>query len=134
MKSKYTIDLFDEKDIKNSQSYFPDEYNQYETETAGFVPLEVKMKQFEQNGLIAQFQVQDFDSHDYRDMYLNPDFNITPEDDLEEVQEKIAMQREFINNLKKSKVGSLEQTANLPSGSAAASEKKQDEAKEEVNE
>lgn len=106
MKSKYSIDLFDEKDLKNSMSEFEEKNNKYITETAGFVPLEVKLAQFEQNGLRAQFQVQDFDSNDYRDMYLNPDFNITPEDDFEDVEEKLQMQREFIDKLKKSKASS----------------------------
>lgn len=77
--------------------------NEYITETAGFIPLEVKLKQFEQNGLIAQFSVQDFDSHDYRDIYLNPDFNPTPEDDFEDIQEKLAARNTFIEELKNAK-------------------------------
>lgn len=77
--------------------------NDYITETAGFVPLEVKLRQFEQNGLIAQFQVSDFDSNDYREMYLNPDYNITPEDDFEDVEEKIRARNEFIEQYKKAK-------------------------------
>lgn len=77
--------------------------NEYITETAGFVPLEVKMRQFEQNGIVAQFQVSDFDSNDYRDIYLNPDFNICPEDDFEDIQEKLAARNEYIEQLKKSK-------------------------------
>lgn len=81
--------------------------NEYITETAGFIPLEVKLKQFEQNGLIAQFSAQDFDSHDYRDIYLNPDFNPTPEDDFEDIQEKIAARHEFIEKLKMSKNAAL---------------------------
>lgn len=79
------------------------ENNEYICETAGFVPLEVKMRQFEQNGIIAQFQVSDFDSNDYRDIYLNPDFNIYPDDDLEDVQEKLEARKQYIDELKKSK-------------------------------
>lgn len=126
MKSKYSIDLFDEKDLKNSMSVFDEENNKYITETAGFVPLEVKLKQFEQNGLIAQFQVKDFDSNDYRDMYLNPDFNITPEDDFEEVEEKVLMQREFIEKLKKAK--SNGQNAKAGTEEPETSEKKEETA------
>ena len=70
--------------------------NEYITETAGFVPLEVKLKQFEQNGLRAQFNESEFTSSDYRDMYLNPDFEIYPGDELEEVQEKVELQRKYI--------------------------------------
>lgn len=112
------------KDVEACKSTFP-ENNEYITETAGFIPLEVKMKQFETNGLVAQFMVSDFDSHDYRDIYLNPDFNITPEDDLEDIQEKLAAQREYAEEIKKSKVGSFEKTADSASDSAAA-EKKED--------
>lgn len=78
--------------------------NEYITETAGFIPLEVKLKQFEQNGLIAQFQAGDFTSHDYREMYLTPDFDITPEDDFEDVQEKMELHRQFIEKYKKEKL------------------------------
>lgn len=77
--------------------------NEYITESAGFIPLEVKLKQFEQNGLIAQFNQSDFTSHDLREMYLNPDFDITPEDDLEDVEEKIKARNEFIEQYKKAK-------------------------------
>lgn len=79
------------------------ENNEYITETAGFIPLEVKLKQFEQNGMIAQFQAGDFTSNDYREMYLNPDFDISPEDDFEDVQEKLELQRQFIEKYKAAK-------------------------------
>lgn len=77
--------------------------NEYITETAGFIPLEVKMKQFEQNGIIAQFKVDDFTSSDYRDIYLTPDFDISPEDDLEDIQEKINARNSYIQELKMAK-------------------------------
>lgn len=77
--------------------------NEYIVETAGFVPLEVKMKQFEQNGLVAQFLTSDFDSNDYRNIYLNPDFNISPEDDLEDIQEKLEAQKAYAEEIKKAK-------------------------------
>lgn len=90
------------KDVEACKAKFEDN-NDYIVETAGFVPLEVKMKQFEQNGFIAQFLVSDFDSNDYRNIYLNPDFNITPEDDLEDIQEKLAAQRSYAEEIKKAK-------------------------------
>ena len=52
-----SIETFDEKQKLEFMSVFPEEDNKYITETAGFIPLEVKMKQFEQNGLIAQYTV-----------------------------------------------------------------------------
>lgn len=69
------------------------------TETAGFVPLEVRMRQMEQNGYVAQFKSSDFTSSDYRDIWLNPDFEILPGDDIEEVARKTALRQEFIKDL-----------------------------------
>lgn len=90
------------KDVEACKATFP-ENNEYITETAGFIPLEVKMKQFETNGLVAQFLTSDFDSNDYRDIYLNPDFNISPEDDLEDIQEKLSAQRQYAEKIKQAK-------------------------------
>lgn len=100
--TKYKIDTLSETEIKALGADLK-ENNEYITETAGFIPLEVKLKQFETNGLIAQFMTADFDSNDYRDIYLNPDFNISPEDDFEDIQEKIAMQREYAEKIKYAK-------------------------------
>lgn len=71
------------------------EKNLYQVETAGFIPLSVKMERFIQQGIIAQFSSSDFDSHDYKDMYLNPDCQILPGDDLEEIQQKLEMQQQI---------------------------------------
>lgn len=81
--------------------------NELIVETAGFVPLEVKLKRFEQNGMIAQFNASEFTSSDLREMYLNPEFDITPEDDIEEVEEKLIAQRNFIINLQKKKTSEI---------------------------
>lgn len=98
-KMKYKYDYMTSDEVKALANPL-NEHNEYICETAGFVPLEVKMKQFEQNGLIAQFQVSDFTSNDYRDIYLNPDFQITPEDELEEIQEKLNARNEYIQKIK----------------------------------
>lgn len=103
---KYETDILDIKQIEALGANLKDG-NNYITETAGFIPLEVKLKQFEQNGLIAQFQVGDFTSSDYRDIYLNPDFAISPEDDLEDIQEKIEARNIYVEQLKKTKSNGL---------------------------
>lgn len=82
------------------------EDNSYITETAGFVPLEVKFKRFEQAGQVMQFSVSEFTSSDLRSIYLNPDFDITPEDDYEEIQEKLIARNEYILQLQKLKAKS----------------------------
>lgn len=113
--------------------------NELIVETAGFEPLEVKIKRLEQNGIVAALNKSDFTSSDLREMWLNPDFEITPEDDIEDVYEKLNGLREYQEEIKKkvyernSKVGSSERTANSASGSAAA-DTKESQAAEPVEE
>ena len=71
----------------------PAEGNEYIVESAGFVPLSVKFKQFEQNGYIAKFNVDDFDSSDYNSLYQD-DVLIGPDDDEFDVADKIALFKE----------------------------------------
>lgn len=68
-------------------------------DTKGFVPLEVKFKQLEEAGLQAQFNVSDLDSSQIRQVFLNPDFEITPDDDLEDIQEKLYQRELFKQQL-----------------------------------
>lgn len=105
--------------------------NDYICETAGFVPLEVKFKKFEINGLTLMQQRRMLNSSDYREMYLNPDFDISIDDDPEDIIDKMEALRNHIEDVKKRaaerKVGSFEETANSPSGSAAAKKKESEE-------
>lgn len=88
----YTFD--DSKtDIWITKDGKPAEGNEYIVETAGFVPLAVKFKQFEQNGYIAKFNVDDFDSSDYNSLYQD-DVLIGPDDDEFDVADKIALFKE----------------------------------------
>lgn len=106
--------------------------NECITETAGFIPLEVKMKQFEQNGIIAQFKVDDFTSSDYRDMYLTPDFDISPEDDLEDIQEKLDARNQFIEKIKAAKsIGQNEKAGTEEAEKKAAKADKSSAAEEQ---
>lgn len=71
------------------------DHNEKIVETAGFIPLDVKFKRFEQNGLIAQFNTSEFTSNDFRNLYANPDFEIYPDDEFEEIEEKIAAYNDY---------------------------------------
>ena len=51
------------------------EYNEI-TETAGYLPLEVRLKQLEQQGYIAKFKREEFDSDEISELWTNPDFEI----------------------------------------------------------
>lgn len=76
-------------------------WNEEIVETAGFIPLEVRIKQMEQAGFRAQFFESEFTSKDVTDMYLNhPEFDITAEDDIEEAMEKIEAREAWINKVK----------------------------------
>lgn len=91
--------VFDQIELKKEPE--PEGWNENIVETAGYVPLAVKFKQMEQAGIRAQFFASEFDSKDVRDMYLNhPEFDLTPEDDLEEAMEKIQLRQAYINQVK----------------------------------
>lgn len=98
----YEIEHMSPKQCEAVKSVFTEENNPDICETAGFEPLEVKIKRMEQNGLVAQLTHSMFTSHDLRDIYLNhPDFDITPEDDEEEIYEKIQARNEYIEKLQR---------------------------------
>ena len=71
------------------------EHNDDLCDTAGFVPLAVRMQRMIESGHIAQFTEDDFDINDYRQMYLSPEMKITPEDDLEDIQSKLELRRQY---------------------------------------
>lgn len=75
-------------------------WNEQVTETAGFVPLEVRMKQMEQAGLLQQAMLQDVTADDLREAWLTSDFEISPDDELEEVFAKDRARREFLETIK----------------------------------
>lgn len=72
-------------------------------ETAGFIPLAVRFKQMEQAGYRARFNESEFSSRDITDMYLNhPEYDIQPDDDFEEAQEKFELRQAYIKEIQKS--------------------------------
>lgn len=129
-KTIYELDCLDKKEVEALGADLS-KNNEYVTETAGFVPLQVKLKQFEQNGLVAQFSTAEFDSNDYRDIYLNPDFNIYPDDDIEDVNDKLAARQKFILELQEKKAEKAASVANT--AAAAAGSQKKDNQPEEKN-
>lgn len=88
------------EELKKVDVSEPEGWNEDIVETAGFVPLAVRFKQLEQNGYVAQFKRSDFDSQDMRDIWFNPDFEILPGDDLEEVEAKVRARNEFIDAIR----------------------------------
>ena len=75
---KIVMDSFTNEDVKKLSADLSQE-NDYIVETAGFVPLQVKFKRFEEQGTILQFQSSEFTASDLRQLYLSPDTEIYPE-------------------------------------------------------
>lgn len=90
--------------------------NEYITETAGFVPLDVKLRRFQEAGQLMQFHNAEFTSADMREAYFSPDFEINPEDDFEEIQEKLQARQKFLAEIKAAKSNGV----NEPPEAAAA--------------
>ena len=72
---RFSIEVLDPKQIE-ALSKDVLMHNEYICETAGFEPLEVRLKRFEQQGLLRQVQRSDITSADLREMYLNPDHHL----------------------------------------------------------
>lgn len=81
---KYTIDRL----AKIEGVSFSD--TPYKVDTAGFEPLDCKIKRFILSGQIAQFSKSMFDSNDYKEMMSAvPDVVADDFDDIEEVKAKV---------------------------------------------
>ena len=62
----------------------------YKVDTAGFEPLDCKIKRFMLSGEIAQFSKSMFDSNDYKEMMSSiPDVVTDEFDDIEETKAKV---------------------------------------------
>lgn len=69
------------------------------TETAGYLPLDVRLKQLEQQGYIAKFKAEEFDSDEISELWTRPEFEILPTDELEDIQEKLSLRRAYLQDL-----------------------------------
>lgn len=123
--------VFDQIELKKEPE--PDGWNENIVETAGFIPLAVKFKQMEQAGIRAQFFASEFNSKDVKDMYLNhPEFDLTPEDDIEDAMEKIALRQAYINQVKaEAKKRNLEAQREEKAGESVAKASEKETASEE---
>lgn len=96
----HSIQHFDWNELPEREKLIADapwhsEENAYITETAGFIPLPVKFKRFIENGLVAQFRESDFTSSDWRTLYADdPDLDIFPSDEFDEVQSKLELREQ----------------------------------------
>lgn len=107
--------------------------NDYICETAGFVPLEVKFKRFELAGQAAVLNASEFTSQDIRDLYLNPDFDIYPDDDLDEIETKMIALRKHQQEIISKVALRSEATRQAVSATAIKEESQTSEPKDEVD-
>lgn len=134
MKVKYyDSESFSFDDSLNSQWITKDgkpaEGNDYVIETAGFVPLSVKFKQFEQNGYIARFNVDDFDSSDYNSLYAD-DVLIGPDDDQFDVADKIELFKQRKLELLQKKLAETNETKQSVAERSEVSQASKDKSEE----
>lgn len=91
----------------------PDGFRDIETsdvnicETAGFVDLETRFKRLEQNGFVAHFFEQQFDTSEMRDIFLGDETEIYADDDEETVAQKLVLQEKLKQKYLQSKLADL---------------------------
>lgn len=87
----YKIFKFSKDDVIKRSSVIPEEENKVIVETAGFVPLDVRFKQMEQNGILARLNAEEFSLsiEDLRQLYFGENTEINQYDELEDIQEKL---------------------------------------------
>ncbi len=82
------------------------ENNDYLVETAGFVPLSVRFKQFTENGIISRLRAEQYDTDlpisELENAFQMSEFDINDDDDIFTATEKITARNNYIAKLKKS--------------------------------
>lgn len=80
--------------------------NIYQVETAGFVPLSVRFKQFTENGIISRLRAEQYDTDlpisELENAFQMSEFDINDDDDIFTATDKINARKNYIAELKKS--------------------------------
>lgn len=80
--------------------------NDYLVETAGFVPLSVRFKQFIENGIISRLRAEQYDTDlpvsELENAFRMSEFEINDDDDIFIATDKINARKKYIADLKKS--------------------------------
>lgn len=111
--------------------------NDYIVETAGFVPLSVRFKQFTENGVVSRLRAEQYDTDlpvsELENAFKMSEFDVNDDDDIFTATDKINARRNYIAELKKSYSGA---PALKEAGSAGnnSTEKEADNVQEPVNE
>lgn len=94
----YTLNS--QKELAASILVADEHYSDIVTETAGFVPLEVRFQKLIENGIKLQLNAKEFDSVDMRKLYLDDEFRVEPDDELEDIQVKLDKRAAFLADFK----------------------------------
>lgn len=126
---KYMIDRLDKTECVS----FKD--TPYKVDTAGFEPLDCKIKRFMLSGEIAQFSKSMFDSNDYKEMMSAiPDIVTGEFDDIEETKEKVralVAKRNEIYARKMAAIAAEQKDDRVPSNDTVKTEKTEEKTTEE---
>lgn len=80
--------------------------NDYQVETAGFVPLSVRFKHFIENGIVSRLRSEQYDTDlpisELENAFKMSEFDINDDDDIFTATEKINARKNYIAELKKS--------------------------------
>ena len=75
------------------------EDNIYQVETAGFVPLSVRFKQFSENGIVSRLRSEQYDTDlpisEFEKAFQMSEFDINDDDDIFTATEKINARNQF---------------------------------------
>lgn len=97
----FSLPIGNDAKKRNSAWIVPEDWNKQIVETAGFVPLEVRFQKLQENGIRLQLRASEFDSVDMQKIYLDDDYRIEPDDELEDIEVKLAARQAYINELQK---------------------------------
>ena len=79
--------------------------NDYLVETAGFVPLSVRFKQFTENGIVSRLRAEQYDTDlpisELENAFQMSEFDVNEDDDIFTATEKINARKNYIAELKK---------------------------------
>ena len=79
--------------------------NDYLVETAGFVPLSVRFKQFTENGIVSRLRAEQYDTDlpisELENAFQMSEFDVNDDDDIFTATEKITARKNYIAELKK---------------------------------
>lgn len=101
-----------------SEWTMPKNWNEDIVETAGFVPLEVRFRKLQENGQKIILEAKEFDSVDMRKLYLDEEFRIEPDDELEEIEIKMQKRQDYIREIHEQKLKESENSADNPANSS----------------